>query len=191
MTLTDGGIYDNLGIEPVRAGQDVLLVSDAGHPLVDEVEPRLGAYPRVARSLDIIGNQVGAQRKRWLIAAYRSREIPSGGAYWGLGSKVSNYRVPGAPSYDDGLLPLLESVRTDLDSFTEAEIAALVNHGYALANVATRRWTPSLLPKVDVQFRWPCGDPPHPNLVRADLADSHRRGIAADLWQSLKKRLSI
>lgn len=189
VTLTDGGVYDNLGLEPVREGYRYILVSDGGHPLAEEEMPELSAYARVTRSLDIIGNQVGAQRKRWLIDTFKSPIVEMDGAYWGLSSKVSNFGVPDAPSYPNYLLPSVENVRTDLDSFSDGEIGALVNHGYALANVAARQWTKPLLPDPIPDFRWPFEDWSDPTKANDALRDSGERGILKDLWKSISHRV--
>lgn len=189
VTLTDGGVYDNLGVEPVRAGFDFVLVSDGGHPLIDEELPNLAPFARVTRSLDIINNQVGAQRKRWLIEAFKSRDIDLAGAYWGLGSKVSNYGLPDAPAYPDELLPLLELVRTDLDPFTDGEIGVLVNQGYAVANAASLKWVSNLT--MQREFDWPFGDWRTVAAARDAIRDSAEKGIARDLWQSIRARLVI
>jgi NTE family protein len=178
-----------MGLEPVRKDFQFLLVSDGGHPLSDEEMPELSPYARVTRSLDIINNQVGAQRKRWLIDAFKSPTVDLDGAYWGLGSKVSNYGVPGVPSYPNDLLPSFENVRTDLDSFSEGEIGALVNHGYALANVAANRWVKPLLPEQTRDFRWPFDGWIETEKVKEALRESGDRGIIKDLWNSMKRRV--
>jgi hypothetical protein len=72
-------------------------------------------------------------------------------------------------------------VRTDLDPFTEGEIACLVNHGYSLADAAMRSRAPVLCPILDAPFRWPhevwCEDA---KLSEA-LPTSHRRKIWRDI----------
>jgi len=186
VTLTDGGVYDNLGLEPVRNGYDYVLVSDAGHPLIQEEMPELGPYARVTRSLDITANQVGAQRRRWLIEALESKDINLDGAYWGLRSRVANFGIAGAPSYGDDVLPLIEQIRTDLDPFTDGEIGVLVNHGYALANVALQRWTRPLLPERIPKFAWPFPDFVDDDAALAAVNESSERGILRDIWMSIR-----
>lgn len=188
VTLTDGGVYDNLGLEPVRANHDFVLVSDAGRPLAFLAMPDLAPYGRVSRSLDVIGNQVGAQRKRWLIDSFKAPNTKLFGAYWGIASKASNYEVANAPAYDQQVLDLLTEVRTDLDSFSVGEIACLENHGYALANVAIQRWTRSLCLDPDAQFNWP--DRPFADTENAvaALRESSKRGILNDIWNSVTEK---
>ncbi len=63
--LTDGGVYDNTGMEPVWNTNKVVLVSDAGTPFDIKVPKWFGA--RVMRYVDIGRNQVGALRRRAII----------------------------------------------------------------------------------------------------------------------------
>ena len=63
--LTDGGVYDNTGMEPIWNTNKVVLVSDAGNPFDFEVPRWFGA--RIMRYVDIGRNQVGALRRRAII----------------------------------------------------------------------------------------------------------------------------
>jgi NTE family protein len=63
--LTDGGVYDNTGMEPIWNTQKVVLVSDAGTPFDFKVPRWFGA--RIMRYVDIGRNQVGALRRRAII----------------------------------------------------------------------------------------------------------------------------
>ncbi len=55
--LTDGGVYDNLGVEPVWNRYNTLLVSDAGRPFESVPESGQGILTRLKRSFR---NQHGA-----------------------------------------------------------------------------------------------------------------------------------
>lgn len=188
VTITDGGVYDNLGLEPAREGHDVVLVSDAGRPLDHEEMTKLNPYARVTRALDIIWNQVGAQRKRWLIDAFTSPVHSIEGAYWGLTSEVAHYGLPDAPAYSDAVVELLGKIRTDLDEFSTGEIACLENQGYALANVAVRRWTKDLVPDPAPQFSWPYPEYAQDQVACEAIRTSGQRGIFRDLWKSIKNQ---
>ena len=63
--VTDGGVYDNTGMEPVWNSNKVVLVSDAGTPFDFAVPTWFGS--RLMRYVDIGRNQVGALRRRALI----------------------------------------------------------------------------------------------------------------------------
>ena len=63
--LTDGGVYDNTGMEPVWNSNKVVLISDAGTPFDFKVPKWFGS--RIMRYVDIGRNQVGALRRRAII----------------------------------------------------------------------------------------------------------------------------
>jgi NTE family protein len=146
--LTDGGVYDNMALEPAWKTHADVLVSDGGTPF--QLEPKVGRWvvPRLSRSSDILSNQAEAVRKRWLVASFL-REV-YGGAYWGIGTEVSEYDSPAAgtpslPGYSGAVLDRLRVVRTDLDAFSDDEQGVLINHGYALTNAAMARWGQALV----------------------------------------------
>ena len=69
--LTDGGVYDNTGMEPVWNSNKVVLVSDAGTPFDFQVPKWFGS--RIMRYVDIGRNQVGALRRRAIIRRLNRR----------------------------------------------------------------------------------------------------------------------
>jgi len=144
--LTDGGVYDNMGLEPAWKNHAVVLVSDGGAPF--EIRRRVGSWlvPRLSRSFQVVASQALAVRKRWLVAAYLRGVYR--GAYWGLGTDVNEYQAPGAEpplGYSGPALDRLRTVRTDLDRFSSAEQSVLINHGWALAGAALARWGTDLV----------------------------------------------
>ncbi len=153
IALTDGGVYDNMGLEPAWKTHEVVLVSDGGTPFEIHARARAWLVPRLLRSFQVVANQALAVRKRWLVAAYLRGVYR--GAYWGLGTDRDEYRAPGAarpPGYSGRVLDRLRVVRTDLDRFSPAEQSVLMNHGWALAGAALVRWgadlTTTLAPPV-------------------------------------------
>jgi NTE family protein len=174
LRLTDGGNYDNLGLEPAWQRRAVVLVSDGGGPFEQSADQ--GLFWRVQRYTDILYKQVGALRKRWLISNFVAGVLR--GTYWGVASDVSNYD-PTAPGYPaDVAHDLIARIRTDLDAFSDAEAAVLENHGYALTDAAIRHHLLTLIAR-SAPFRVP-----HPewdwtrlDVVRRALADSHKRTL--------------
>lgn len=69
--LTDGGVYDNTGMEPVWNSNKVVLISDAGTPFDFKVPKWFGS--RIMRYVDIGRNQVGALRRRAIIRRLHRR----------------------------------------------------------------------------------------------------------------------
>ncbi len=105
LRVTDGGVYDNLGLEPVWKSHRVVLVSDAGG-LMDAEDDR-SFFWRIKRYQEIQERQALGVRKRFLISGFSGGAIC--GAYVGVGSAASRYagvregwRVPcvGGSSYD-------------------------------------------------------------------------------------------
>lgn len=173
--LTDGGDYDNMGLEPVWKTHAVVLVSDAGGLFNHESDR--GLLWRIPRYVAIQERQARGLRKRWLIAAYRQGALE--GAYWGVGGAASQYGED-VPGYSKALATeVIAEIRTDLDAFSPAEAAVLENHGYLVADAALRRHVPGLLSAPPAAL-----DPPHPDWmppgrgeeeIRKALAGSGKR----------------
>src|SRR5438552_5636653 len=75
LRLTDGGVYDNLAIEPVwgEHGPGTVLVSDGGGRLWPD--PAGTVWRQITRYMSIVANQTGALRRRWLIASYKAGQL--------------------------------------------------------------------------------------------------------------------
>jgi NTE family protein len=176
--LTDGGVYDNLGVEPVWDSQRTLLVSDAGQPFSSTAVARQSLVARLRRAAAISMEQVGAVRKRWLV-----EECASGrrtGALWTLGTMAAAYPARSQLVYDGSLRLLLARVRTDLDGFGVGERACLENHGYSLADAAVLSYSPSLCLSPIPASYWPHEEWSQSAKAQAALANSHKRQILRD-----------
>jgi len=171
--LSDGGLYDNLGLEPVWKTHRTVLVSDGGAVFTSVTDS--GLLARIGRYVDIVGQQALALRKRWLISNFLGGTMD--GAYWGIGSAAGNY-PSGGPGYSKALATeVIACVRTDLDAFSPAEAAVLENHGYAVAAAAVKAHL-SELASPDA----PAAAPPHPEWtdeekVRVSLEKSWKRKL--------------
>jgi NTE family protein len=134
MSVSDGGLYDNLGLQPVEQHQTI-LVSDGGQPFFPAFAK--GIFGRFKAYLSIQGKQAGAIRKRHLIAEFEDKKKV--GTYWGIGGAVRSYRPDATVGYKKEFATgTIAQVRTDMDAFSDAEIAVLMNHGYLLADIATK-----------------------------------------------------
>lgn len=149
LRLTDGGDYDNMGLEPVWKNHAVVLVSDAGGLFTAEGDR--GLLWRIPRYQGIQEAQARSFRKRWLISSFLSGALA--GTYWGVGSAPSSYGQAGGYSKPFAHEVVAE-IRTDLDVFSDVEAAVLENHGYLLVDAALRRHAPSLA-TVDAPLRVP------------------------------------
>ncbi len=142
LSLSDGGVYDNMGLEPVWKNHATVLVSDGGPTFA--ATPDSGFLWQLQQYVLILDEQAGAVRKRWLIANFLNREL--NGTYWGIGSSAHHYN-PDAAGYPKSLVDSVVSrVRIDLDAMSPAEAAVLENHGYTLADAALTEHAKELLP---------------------------------------------
>lgn len=172
LRLTDGGNYDNMGLEPVWKDHAVVLVSDGTGTF--DPSPDRSLMWRLNRYIEIQGKQSAALRKRWLIASFMSGALD--GSYWSVASAAASYG-PGLAGYPDDLVKgVLAAVRTDLDAFSEGERNVLENHGYLVCDAAIQRhlrqWVRREVPP----------SVPHPDWmaeerVRTALAHSHSRKL--------------
>jgi NTE family protein len=174
LELTDGGVYDNLGIEPVWADHAVVLVSDASPSYGPS--PDLGPLWPSIRPIVTLLEQATDVRKRWLIDNFLRGQLT--GAYWGIASLPSRYDPPaGSVVYPDDLVAeTLSQVRIELDAFSEGEQAVLENHGYLMCDLAIHKHQPDL-----VAIPAP-GQPPYPDWLdpyraAAAMRDSHRHKL--------------
>ena len=71
--LTDGGVYDNLGLETAWKIYDTILVSDGGGQIAPDPEPHTDWVRHALRINDLIDNQVRSLRKRQVIGSFQSR----------------------------------------------------------------------------------------------------------------------
>jgi NTE family protein len=166
--LSDGGVYDNLGLEPVWASSRVILVSDGGAAF-PWISPR-NPFRRLLRYVSVAVNQVQALRYRWL-ASRRAAGLLDW-AVW----RISHVRA-GSVGYPESLVHRsIATIRTDLDAFSRGEAAILENHGYLLADLNLRRYVPGLAGAQELRV-------PHPEWMdpaRAAqaLRSSSRRSLA-------------
>lgn len=137
VVLSDGGVYDNLGLETAWKRYDTILVSDAGGALQPEPEPERDWARHVVRILEVIDNQVRSLRKRQLIAAYQRGERR--GAYWGIRSDVADYHLADALPCPFDRTSALAAVPTRLARMDADQQERLINWGYAICDAALRR----------------------------------------------------
>jgi NTE family protein len=169
LELTDGGLYDNMGLEPVWREHEAVLASDAS-PTFKYAPSVFGLLWGGLRYAVTLLEQSTEVRKRWLISSFLRGDLE--GAYWGIGSLPTNYQhEAGLQVYSDRFIAeVISQIRIDFDSFSEGEICVLENHGYLLAEIAMRRHASHL-----VQGGWPPPQAPHPEWMDEDKA---RRALA-------------
>ena len=178
--LTDGGVYDNLGLEPIWSLQNTVLSSDGGSPFESLATCKPFLVNRLDRVAAILNEQVGAIRKRWLVEKFVAGSRL--GALWAINTNLEDFGIPYQPGYGAEARQLLSKVRTDLNSFSDGEMACLENHGYSLADAALKSRAPQLLSTQPPAFTWPHLEWRADEMAQTALQNSSNRQIARDIW---------
>jgi NTE family protein len=194
ITLVDGGVYDNLGLEWFQgrssarpqggADVDFVLAINASGALTPATR-KVGAGRALMRDISVQYSQTLNVRVRWFVD--RLLDAPGSGAYVGINRDPRRYTLadnvtPIPPEFYDGALrsslaSRLARVRTDLDCFTREETSLLSYHCYwsLHARLATFRPDLALARPGWREF--------------ADLSASEERRLAALLDDSARFRL--
>ena len=134
--LSDGGVYDNLGLETVKRFT-TLLVSDAGQKIAPEPEPHEDWARHSLRILDTVDNQVRSLRKRQLIESYQRGDHT--GTYWGIRTDFADYKLAADPLGCARRNPIpLAEIPTRLERIPRTQQDKLMNWGYAICDAALR-----------------------------------------------------
>lgn len=134
--LTDGGVYDNLGLETAWKRCRTLFVADAGGILSAEADPASDWARHMARVGHIIDSQVRALRKRQVIDSFDAGLRD--GVYVGIRSDIASYAAPDALPAPFEATKALADVRTRLQKLPEVTQQRLINWGYAIADAGLR-----------------------------------------------------
>jgi len=146
LSLVDGGVYDNLGLEwfqgwssgrpAVARGVDFIIVVDASGVLEKELRHFRGVAA-LNRTREIQYFQTRAARIRWYVDALFSGDLR--GVHLASKYDPAGFRLPDGtpidPTLYEGALPqgfakALSTLRTDLDRFSTEEARLLRYHGY-------------------------------------------------------------
>lgn len=134
--LTDGGVYDNLGLERVWKRCRTVLVSDAGKNIPELGKPRGRWVGQTYRTLNIIQQQVQNSRQRILfgMANLGQRNV----VYWDIGTAPGQYGIghPLALSREEARQAA--ELRTRLNPLNCVEQRLLIRAGYAGADAALK-----------------------------------------------------
>ena len=152
LVLSDGGVYDNLGLETAWKRYDTILVSDGGGHLQPEPEPHEDWARHSYRVLDLIDNQVRSLRARQLIALYKAGERK--GSYWGIRQPITTYPAPHTLPCPFDKTTELALTATRLKKMDDTLQERLINWGYAVSDASLRSWVDANLPAPD-RFPYP------------------------------------
>jgi len=138
VTLSDGGIYDNLGINPAlrtRNELDYLIVSDGGKPYTIKIEPTESGAIVLKEGLDIMMEQIrGLEFDR-----IQHRHIA------GLGPKPLWFSIDSTKGQEqNGDAAFASKIGTNLKALSADERGVLARHGAALVASRLQTYAPEL-----------------------------------------------
>lgn len=136
--LTDGGIYDNLGLENVWEKHQVILVSDAITSFNNEPIFRKNWFRNILKIFSVINNQVRDLRKLKLIESYKTKNLK--GAYWSICENIrQDYNLKDILNCSFDQTKLLSKISTRLQRIDQITQKKLINWGYAVCDVSMRQ----------------------------------------------------
>jgi NTE family protein len=135
--LTDGGVYDNLGLETAWKRYRTILISDGGGRIGGKPDLRGDWIHQTIRFVGVIDSQVRALRKRQAIGGFRSGERE--GTYWGIRTHIDRYGLDDALPCPAAKTLQLARTPTRLKSMEGVLQERLINWGYAVCDAALRR----------------------------------------------------
>lgn len=136
VVLTDGGVYDNLGLETAWKRYETILVSDGGGATSDEPEPKREWVEHSYRILGLIDNQVRSLRKRQVIGSFQLKMRK--GTYWGMRTNILDYKLPTAMNCPFDLTIPLANTATRLKKLDDTLQEQIINWGYGVTDAAIR-----------------------------------------------------
>lgn len=155
LTLTDGGVYDNLGLEPVLKNCATIFVSDGGGSYAESAKPRTDWLFGTLRVLNTVDVQVRRLRRRQVVGALENDQRE--GAFWAINTDPAGYRSRATS------LPVtaeqaraLALVGTRLAKMDSGLRQRIVNWGYAVTDSAVRTYVDPQLPE-PAGFPYPVG----------------------------------
>jgi len=137
VVLTDGGVYDNLGLETAWKRYDTILVSNGGGKMAPQEEPKGDWVRHAIRINEIIDNQVRNLRTRQVIGSFEAKERK--GTYWGIRTDIADYQLASAMPCAHARTTELAETKTRLQRMDAERQERLINWGYAVCDAGMRK----------------------------------------------------
>ena len=134
--LTDGGVYDNLGLERVWRRCRTVLVSNAGKMTPELGRPTGRWIGQLFRTFSIIHQQGENTRKRMLFGMHNTKQRNV--AFWSIDTPITHYGLSDVICIPPETTFEVAEMRTRLNHFTPSEIKLLLESGYAGADASLR-----------------------------------------------------
>lgn len=145
VVLTDGGVYDNLGLTAAWESSHTILASDAICTFEPDPEPDTD-WPRHSyRVVDLIMKHAQARHKKRLLQAFRSGDRE--GAYWGIRSDITKFPVSDPLDCSPEVAAELAQILSRLGKMDAETQERLINWGYAICDAALRGHVDPSLPR--------------------------------------------
>lgn len=134
--LSDGGVYDNLGLERVWRRCRTILVSNAGKSTPEIGSPTGRWVGQFFRTLNLIQQQAEYSRQRILFGMHNlgQRKV----AFWSIDTPIAAYGVSETSPISAESVRKAATLRTRLSHFAADEIALLLKVGYAGTDASLR-----------------------------------------------------
>jgi NTE family protein len=148
VVLTDGGVYDNLGLETAWKTLDTIWISDAGGMYAPEEHPHRDWARHTLRVLDLLDNQVRSLRKRQVIGSYKAGIRK--GAYWSIWEDIQTFNSSPPLACPFSKTLKIAQTTTRLEGLNLDDQAKIINWGYAICDAAMWKYggiNPTLKPK--------------------------------------------
>jgi NTE family protein len=136
LCLTDGGVYDNLGLEPVWKRYRTILVSDGGGVTAALPHVKTSWFALAIRTTDIALQQGINMRRRVLLGLHRSGQRKV--AYWSVSDPVESYGAGNPTNFTAEKSRLAASIPTRLTRVADELRRCVVQAGYAHCDSALR-----------------------------------------------------
>lgn len=139
VVLSDGGVYDNMGIETAWKRCATVLVCDAGAKVQAEGEPKEDWARHAYRVFDLVDNQVRCLRKRQIIDAFINPADAHDGTYWGIRTNIADYKLADSMEAAHDRTLGLAATPTRLKAMDRKLQERLINWAYAVCDAAMRK----------------------------------------------------
>ena len=139
VTLTDGGVYDNMGVNPLlrakRNPLDYMIVSDGGKPFANEERPTESGAIVLKAGLDIMMEQIRGLEFDRMEHRWHAKLGPK--PLWFSIDSTLGETLPGDAGF-------ASAIGTNLKKLSDAEMAVLTRHGGALLAARIDQYAPEL-----------------------------------------------
>lgn len=151
ISLSDGGVYDNLGLQQVWGRCKTVLVSDGGGHLADDPSPPGDWARQSLRVLEVVDQQVRNLRLIQVVGSLDRKE--RAGAFWSSRTDIARYGLANSLPCPREKTERIAAIPTRLRKMDAGQQERLINWGYAVCDAGIRRyWDSSLAVPADFPY---------------------------------------